>query len=52
MTVRGIEAIKLYIPPSAGKFDANVKEEKDRTLETNNSIEINTMTSVERYRYR
>lgn len=50
MTVRGIEAIKLYIPPNAGKLNANVKEEKDRTVEIKNSVEINAMTSVERYR--
>lgn len=52
MTVRGIEAIKLYMPPTIGKLDANVKEEKDTstTLDDKNSLETITMTSVERYR--
>ncbi|XP_065354231.1 TBC1 domain family member 5 [Calliphora vicina] len=52
MTVRGIEAIKLYMPPTTGKLDANVKEEKDTsiTLDDKNSLETITMTSVERYR--
>ncbi|KAI8123268.1 TBC1 domain family member 5 [Lucilia cuprina] len=51
MTVRGIEAIKLYMPPNTGKLDANVREEKDTstTLNDKKSIET-TMTSVERYR--
>lgn len=48
MTVRGIEAIKLYMPATTGNLDANVREEKDRTLEANKT-ETNTMTSVERY---
>ncbi|XP_037806755.1 TBC1 domain family member 5 [Lucilia sericata] len=51
MTVRGIEAIKLYMPPNTGKLDANVREEKDTstTLNDKKSLET-TMTSVERYR--
>lgn len=48
MTVRGIEAIKLYMPATTGNLDVNVREEKDRTLEANKT-ETNTMTSVERY---
>lgn len=56
MTVRGIEAIKLYMPTSKSDANAaietNVREEKGRAIEpvvvaaaTNNA-----MTSVERYR--
>ncbi|KAM7360243.1 TBC1 domain family member 5 [Cochliomyia hominivorax] len=55
MTVRGIEAIKMYMPPNTGKLNANVREEKgtiavSTTLEDDSSIEAITMTSVERYR--
>lgn len=56
MTVRGIEAIKLYMPPTTGQLDANVREEKGTIttaatiLDDKNTLESITMTSVERYR--
>ncbi|XP_037945832.1 TBC1 domain family member 5 homolog A-like [Teleopsis dalmanni] len=50
MTVRGIEALKLYFPPPTNKsqIDANIREEIGR--ETKKIVQEDTMTSVERYR--
>jgi len=44
MTVRGVEAIKFYWPPSNDRINPNVEEEK--AIETSETI----MTSVERYK--
>ncbi|XP_068155313.1 TBC1 domain family member 5 [Drosophila tropicalis] len=48
MTVRGIEAIKLYMPSSKGDVTTNVREERDQTFEP--VAEAVAMNSVERYR--
>ncbi|XP_030370156.1 TBC1 domain family member 5 [Scaptodrosophila lebanonensis] len=53
MTVRGIEAIKLYMPTTkadSASIKTNVREERGRTIEQANRLITNTMTSVERYR--
>lgn len=58
MTVRGIEAIKLYMPTSKSDANAaietNVREEKGRAIEPVVGVAAaatnNAMTSVERYR--
>lgn len=57
MTVRGIEAIKLYMPTSKSDANAaietNVREEKGRAIEPVVVVAAatnNAMTSVERYR--
>ncbi|XP_022221878.2 TBC1 domain family member 5 [Drosophila obscura] len=52
MTVRGIEAIKLYMPKAKGDATAiktNIREERDQAVESGRDA-ASTMTSVERYR--
>ncbi|ALC46240.1 CG8449, partial [Drosophila busckii] len=56
MTVRGIEAIKLYMPKAkddaASAIKIDVREETGQTIEAvdENSSSSNNMTSVERYK--
>ncbi|XP_053946463.1 TBC1 domain family member 5 [Anastrepha ludens] len=45
MYVRGIEAIKQYMPQDNSQISANIKEERGEELST-----TNTMSSAERYR--
>lgn len=58
MTVRAIEAIKMYMPPTTENLNTNVKEEKGQTASTTEEVESPedvleatiTLNPMERYR--
>lgn len=58
MTVRAIEAIKMYMPPTTENLNTNVKEEKGQTATTTEEVESPedvleatiTLNPMERYR--